>query len=365
MSNIRISLTGGGTGGHIFPLAAVADALLAIGRGAIELRYYGPESEWNSALTAREIPIVNIAGAKLRRYASIQNIFDVPKFFFGIFQALVKLYLWMPDAVFSKGGPGALPVVLAAAWYRIPVIIHESDAVPGLTNRISAKFAKRIGISFHGAAIYFPERKAFFSGNPVRAEFSSVRIEKRAAKSRLGFDPDTPLLLVLGGSQGAKVLNEFVENALPMLTPFTEVYHQLGKGNAAERAMPRYRAAEYVEEAEMATALRAADLVLTRAGAGAIYECAAVGAPAILVPLPHGANDHQRANAAEYAASGAALVLEENNLTPNLAAGEIKKLLGDGEKLRIMGERARDFFRSDAVDVIAREIIGVTGAKVV
>lgn len=365
MSNIRIALTGGGTGGHIFPLAAVADVLMTLGKGEIALRYYGPQSMWSDTLTARDIPISHVTGAKLRRYASIQNLIDIPKFFFGLGQALVKLYFWMPDAVFSKGGPGALPVVLAAAWYRIPIIIHESDAVPGLTNRISAKFAKRIGISFHGAAIYFPERKVFFSGNPVRAGFSSVRIEKRAAKSRLGFDPDTPLLLVLGGSQGAKVLNEFVENALPMLTPFTEVYHQLGKGNVAERTMPRYRTVEFMDETEMAVALRAADIVLTRAGGSAVYECAAAGVPAILVPLSHGANDHQRANAAEYAASGAALVLEENNLTPNLAAGEIKKLLGDGEKLRIMGERARDFFRSDAVDVIAREIIGVSGAKVV
>ncbi|MFH0806201.1 MAG: undecaprenyldiphospho-muramoylpentapeptide beta-N-acetylglucosaminyltransferase [Candidatus Brennerbacteria bacterium] len=364
MSNIRIALTGGGTGGHIFPLTAVADALFALSKGEIELQYFGPKSEWNEALMARDISVSSIAGAKLRRYASIQNIVDIPKFFFALLQAFIKLYFFMPDAVFSKGGPGALPVVLAAAWYRIPVVIHESDAMPGLTNRISSKFAKRIGISFRNATSYFSEKKVFMAGNPVRAAFTTTMLEKRAAKSQLGVDIDVPLLLVLGGSQGAKILNDFIDGALPMLTAIGQVVHQTGRGNVAERTMPRYRAVEFMNETEMATALHAADLVLSRAGAGAIYECAAVGVPAILVPLALGANDHQRVNAAEYAASGAALVLEEANLTPNLAAGEIKKLLADEERRKTMGERAKAFYKADAANTIAREVITATGAKV-
>ncbi|MDP3975099.1 MAG: UDP-N-acetylglucosamine--N-acetylmuramyl-(pentapeptide) pyrophosphoryl-undecaprenol N-acetylglucosamine transferase, partial [Candidatus Jorgensenbacteria bacterium] len=333
MTKLRIVFTGGGTGGHIFPLVAVADELLRLGQGSIELRYYGPKSEWNEALTARDIPIQHIAGSKFRRYASLHNLVDIPKFFFGLLQALFKLYFFMPDAVFSKGGPGALPVVLAAAWYHIPIVVHESDAVPGLTNRVSAALARRVCISFRSAAARFPERKVIFTGNPVRTAFAATRLEKRAAKSQLGIDGTPPLLLVLGGSQGAKILNEFVERALPMLIATAQVFHQTGKGNAATvtdhmgartRTASRYVAREFLDERELAMALRAADLVLTRAGAGAIYECAAAGAPAILVPLAKGANDHQRLNAAEYAASGAAFSLEEDNLTPNLATGEIK-----------------------------------------
>lgn len=367
-SKLRIAFTGGGTGGHIYPLIAVAEALLALGKGEIAVHYFGPTSEWCKEFEARDIPVSHIAGAKLRRYASILNLFDVPKFFVGFVEALVKLYLWMPDVIFSKGGPGTLAVVFAAAWYRIPIVIHESDAAPGLTNRISAKLAKRIGISFANAASHFAEKKIFMAGNPIRSVIATTALPRRAAKSQLGgIDPDLALVLVLGGSQGAKVLNDFVESALPMLTAIAQVYHQTGSSGtlpAGRGSIPRYRTVPFMNEREMALALRAADVVLTRAGASAIYECAAAGAPAILVPLARGANDHQRLNAAEYAARGAALVLEENNLTPNLATGEIKKLLADSEKLKLMGERARGFFKPDAAETIAREVLGAAGAKV-
>lgn len=366
-ARLRIALTGGGTGGHLFPLAATADTLLTLGRGEIELRYFGPGSPWNEAIAARDIPVLHVAGAKLRRYAALENFLDVFKFGFGLLEALVKLYVWMPDAVFSKGGPGALPVVLAAAWYRIPIVIHESDAVPGLTNRISAKFAKRIAVSFSSAAAYFPERKVVITGNPVRSLIAQTKMPREIAKSQLGFDREVPLLLVLGGSQGARALNEFIERALPVLTASLQIFHQTG--TSSERPSPgggggRYRAQPFLDEREMATALRAADVVLTRAGAGAIFECAAAGVPAILVPLASGANDHQRANAAEYAASGAAIVLEENNLTPNLVMAEVKKLLADEARQKLMGERARAFYRPDAAEIIAREIITAAGATV-
>lgn len=370
MKTFRIALTGGGTGGHVFPLSAVADALARLGGDAVAFHYYGPKSDWNAALTARGIPVTQLAGSKLRRYFSFQNVIDVPKFFWSLFRALISLYFWMPDAVFSKGGPGALAVVLAAAWYRIPVVVHESDAIPGLTNRISAKFAKKVCIAFRNAAEYFPERKLIFAGNPVRESILTLRLERSGAKSRLGLDMETPLLLVLGGSQGARALNEFVERTLPMLTPTMQILHQTGKGNASSvTGVPggnaRYRAQEFLNEEEMAAALRAADLVLSRAGGSAIYECAAVGTPAILVPLPQGANDHQRANAREYAEAGAAIVLEENNLTPNLASGEIRKLLADEVRRKEMGERAKAFFKPDAAETVARAVIAAAGATIV
>lgn len=366
---LRIALTGGGTGGHVFPLVAVADELKKLGGDRIALRYYGPKSEWNAALAERGIPVSHVAGAKLRRYASLQNFLDVPKFFWGLLEALVKLYFWMPDVVFSKGGPGALPVVLAAAWYRIPVVIHESDAAPGLTNRVSARFARRIGVGFEAAATLFSAKKTFVSGNPVRAAIAEgVRGGKKTARALLGTELDLPLLLVLGGSQGAKTLNDFVAAALPALTEFVEAWHQTGSTGspqAGKENVSRYRAREFFNEREMATVLAAADLVLTRAGGSAIFECAAAGVPAILVPLERGANRHQHANAAAYAAAGAAIVLTEENLTPNLAAGEIRKLLADGEKLKSMGERARAFYRPDATETIAKEVLGMAGAKVV
>src|SRR6185436_3533181 len=149
------------------------------------------------------IKIANISSSKLRRYASVLNFLDFFKFFFGFFQAMVKLYFFMPEVLFSKSGPGVLPIIYAARWYRIPVIIHESDAVPGLTNRASAKHAAIVELSFEAAKEYFPKNKRVnVVGNPVR---ESILTSESASSCRkaLGLTDEKPILLFLGGSQGA------------------------------------------------------------------------------------------------------------------------------------------------------------------
>ncbi len=373
MTTARVLLTGGGSGGHIYPLLAVAQEIkkfAAENQFALDLRYFGPSDAYAELVTSAGLKTVNIASGKLRRYFSILNIVDVPKFFLGLCQALWKVFWFMPDAVFSKGGTGALPVVLAAWFYRIPVLIHESDAAPGLTNLVSARFARRIAVSFERAAKYFPESKTALTGNPIRKEFATYQTSEDRAKDELGFNPQKPLLLILGGSQGSQRLNEFILTLLKELLEATQVLHQTGAANFAEvkklsqaaladiplrtEAVSRYDAKPYLDE-HYKTALRAADVIVSRAGSN-IFEIAAMGKPAVLIPLAESANDHQRVNAYEYAKTGAAAVIEEPNLLPGIFVNQIKEMLKNPNLLAQMSAAAQKFARPKAAEVIAEEI---------
>jgi len=272
----------------------------------------------------------------------------------------------MPDVVFSKGGYGALPAVLGAIIFRIPLLIHESDAVPGKTNLWTARFAKRIGIAFAGAAEYFPKEKTALVGVPIRKRILGGNRED--AKESL--DIFSPLLTVgfLGASQGAQKLNEAVLGVLKELTEEFEVVHQTGEKNfdstRDEAAVilesshkERYHPRGFLNESQMRDFYSACDLIVSRAGASSIYEIAAWAKPSILLPLSHAAQDHQRKNAYEYAATGAATVIEEANLTPHILLAEIKKILGNPERMKKMSLAAQTFASIDSAEIIAREIL--------
>lgn len=359
----RILLTGGGSGGHLFPLLAVADSIIEITKGEAEIIYLGPRHPLNEEFRTREIKVYTVAAGKLRRYFDLANFLDIPKVILGFIQSLFILYWLMPDVVFSKGGTGALPVVVAAKFYFIPVIIHESDSIPGLTNRFSAPLAKRIGISFRSAAAFFSPKKTALVGNPVRRGLLPDSMDSRQAKITLQFNPDEPLILVLGGSQGAAVINNFIVNNLELLLTDFQVYHQTGPNNEEEvRSLtkdvvsPRYKLAGFLNLAELRTALNAADVVICRAGSN-IFEIAVFGKPAILIPLIGSANNHQLYNAYEYAENGAAVVVEEANFTANIVLRQIKDVLGDKQKREQMAQAAKAFAKPNAAQVIAEEIL--------
>ncbi len=360
----RILLTGGGTGGHWYPLLSVADEIKKMDPQA-EIFYAGPRGKHRTMFEEKNIVCYTIAGSKMRRYAALGNILDIPKFFWSLIQAWWRLYWLMPDAVFSKGGPGSFPVVLAAKFYFIPVLMHESDSVPSLNSKLAAPLAKRIAVSFAGAAAYFPKSKTALVGNPIRTDLLKVLPEAKTAKKELGFDSERPLVLVLGGSQGSVRINEFLTEVAPKLVSFTQVLHQTGEANIKEvlestKEIPTgYKAEAYLDLTKMQLALSAADLVVSRAGAGAIYELAAFGKPSILLPLSDAAGDHQRKNAYEYAAIGSAEVLEEPNLTENLFLNKLKDLIADKEKLQIMGERAKSFYKPEATTTLAKELLSL------
>ena len=275
----RVVLTGGGSGGHVYPLLAVAEQLQAKAAELqfdLALTYLGPQDPFAAALIGHDIDMQQILGGKYRRYFSLLNVLDVPKLIIGFFQALAKLSRYYADVIFSKGGTGALPVVLAGWFYRIPVAIHESDAQPGLTNLLSSRFARRVFVSFESAAAYFNPHITTRTGVPVRKELFAVRTTKELAREALSFETSAPLMLVLGGSQGSKHINDFIVENLSAINAQTQVLHQTGTANYQDveklsRAAlidasykNRYQAIAYLDDQTYALAMTAADIVVSR-----------------------------------------------------------------------------------------------------
>ena len=368
MSDItRIVLTGGISGGHTFPLVAVARALRKKLSNNVEFLFIGSEGSFeNDAMIQENILTKYVLTGKWRRYFSLWNIIDPFKIPIGFIQALWHLLIFMPDAVFSKGGSASVPVVLAAWVYRIPVFIHDSDAVAGRANRFLARFASRVAIAYPGAYNFFPVRKTVLTGNPIREEL--LLGEGDRFVKQFGLSLEKPILLVLGGSQGAQTLNAAILRILPqLLEKNIQVVHQTGNKNyenivsSVETYGLKIGESGYVPRAflsvfELADALKVATLVLSRAGAGSIAELAATKKASILVPLLGAANDEQRMNAYDVAALGGAVVLEDTNLGEHILLEKIQELLSQPELMRSMGEKLSPFYHPDAADVIARGV---------
>ena len=360
----RILLTGGGTGGHVYPLLAVAECL-----AGHECRYFGPaHDQWRSVVHDAGIPISHIAGAKLRRYFSMKNILEGPIFVWSVLQALAKVAWFRPHAAFSKGGPGALPTVIACRLYGVPVIIHESDSVPGRASRITGTWARIVELGWKEAAKYFPDKETHAVGVPIRRALLDERtMERTAALAAFGMDSGLPVLLVIGGSQGSGRLNAQVLRTLPKLLETHRILHQVGAANwgmhmaayedmkktLPESAVARYLPFAYLDE-KMGAAYRAADCTVSRAGS-AIFELAAFGVPAVLVPLPESAHDHQLTNARIYAATGAAGVLEEKEMTDARFIDAIRGMTGNAAA----HEAATEFAKPDAARAIATDILKI------
>jgi len=371
-----IILTGGGSGGHIFPLIAVAKKVrtLAKERGIEDIRflYVGPKFDRISEEVFRRegIDQAYILSSKWRRYISPLNIIDLVKLPFAVAQAIWILFWQMPDAVFSKGGYGSFPVMVASWIFFIPSrVIHESDSVPGIANRLAAPFAKRIGTAFENAALKFPVKKTAVVGMPIRDDL--CRQDPKKARTFFDIVSTRKVVLVMGGSQGAKKINDAVVQILLRLVAKYEVIHVCGPHRyedvkteitaiAGANLGGYYHLYPFLTE-EIKFALTLADIVISRAGASSIFEIAACGKPSILIPLPRAAQDHQRANAYEYARSGGTIVIEENNLTPNLLYSTIVSVVDDPTAMAKMSSSAAAFAAKDASETIAKEILQLRG----
>ncbi len=367
---MKIVFTGGGTGGHFYPIISVAQELRKIIKEEhlIEPQMYfmAPDPYNRGVLFDNNITYRKVTSGKQRVYHSFLNFVDKFKLGFGILEGIWKLFWIYPDVVFSKGGYGSVPVVFAAKFLRIPIIIHESDSAPGRATVWASKFAEKIAVSYPDAAHYFDEKKVAWTGNPVREEIKKPVLE--GAHVYLQFDPNIKTLLILGGSQGAQIINNIIIDTLPVLVDNYQIIHQTGKNNYKEvkettalllKSHPhsdRYTCFPYLSDLAMKMSAGAADLVISRAGS-TIFEIASWAKPSILIPITETNNDHQRKNAYHYARSGACIVIEENNLTPEIFVAEINRLFARPELLSEMQAGAKDFSKPEAGRLIARQII--------
>lgn len=368
----RVVLSGGVSGGHTFPLIAVARTLRTQFPEGVDFLFIGSKGRFESeSMTAEGIKAQYVLTGKMRRYFSILNFIDPFKVPLGFIQALWKLFVYMPDVVFAKGGSASVPVVLAAWVYRIPIVIHDSDAVAGRANRFLSRYATRVAIAYPSARQYFPEEKTALTGNPVRDEILGGDANRGA--QQLGLSSEKPTLLILGGSQGATFLNEAVLHILPeLIQSGIQVIHQTGHENyeAIEKISQEhglndpgsgYVARDFFGVTELADILALATVVLSRAGASTIAELAATKKAVILVPLSSAANDEQRMNAYDIAKIGGVAVLEEQNLGEHILLQKILELLKDPEMRKQMGERINQFYHPDASQAIATGIATLIG----
>ena len=373
---MKILLTGGGTGGHFYPIIAIAEELNKIAKENRLIKpsmyYMSTESYNESLLYENNITFIKVTSGKLRRELTsgniIFNFIDLFRIALGSIVALWRMFLIYPDVVFGKGGYASFPALFAAKILGIPVVIHESDTITGRVSKWASKFAVKVAISYPEAAEFFPKDKTAYTGNPIRKEIQEPLPSD--GHKLLNLNPNIPTILILGGSQGAKNINETIMDALPELVAKYQIIHQTGKKNikvmqetsqVVLRENPnknRYKASDYLNVLNMRAAASVADIIISRAGS-TIFEIATWGKPSIIIPIPEPTSHDQRSNAYAYARSGAAIVIEEVNLSRKLILSEIDRVLADPEQKEKMHNAALAFARRDSAKLIAEEIMSI------
>ncbi len=320
----KIVLTGGGTAGHVTPNIALLPALQEAG---YEITYMGSYDGIEKKLIGDfELPYVGISTGKFRRYFDLKNLTDPFRVVKGFSEARKFLKEYQPDVVFSKGGFVSVPVIRAAASLGIPCIIHESDMTPGLANKICIPVAQKVCCNFPETLKMLPEDKAVLTGSPIRAELAQGN--KLAGLDLCGFHANTPVIMVIGGSQGAANVNKAVREALPSLLGDFQIVHLCGKDKVDNLLLntPGYKQFEYIK-AELKNLFAMADIVISRAGANAICELLALKKPNILIPLPASSSrGDQLLNAKSFEAQGFSIVIHEEELTTELLVDKVHEL---------------------------------------
>jgi len=359
----RLIFTGGGTGGHIYPNLAIIRELKKQ-LPDLEVHFIAPrEKDLKEIGEKEEVVTKKIISAKLHRYFTLKNLIIPFNLSIGLAQALIYLSQIKPRAVFLKGGYGSLPVGLAALMLKIDIFLHESDTYPGLITRVFSKWAKLSFISFKETKNYIKTTKVKLTGNPIRCFNYSG--DNSQAKEALGVNKNQKMILILGGSQGSKEINELVLNTASSLLVNFSLVHVVGKKkfNQFKEKVKKninkksYKVYPYLNEDKLSQCYKAADLIISRSGSSLIFEIAQAGKASILIPLIGAAADHQRKNAYAYMKTGACLVIEQPNLKQNIFLEDIKKLLKDKDKIEKMEKSARGFALKDAAKDISRLIL--------
>lgn len=369
---MKVILTGGGTGGHFYPLIAVAEEINKIvdtENLASTRIYYVSDSPYNKKLLyENRIIFRKVNAGKLRLTPSLKSVGDIIKACIGIIEGFFVVFSIYPDVVFSKGGYAAFPTMVAAKILGIPLIIHESDSVPGRVTKWSAKFARAIAVSYDEAAEYFPEEKVVYTGQPIRRDLQDPTRE--GAHEFLGLDKDIPVLWIIGGSLGAQVINYAIEEALPELLEKYQVIHQVGEAHYEEMKKltdaalmnnsfrHQYHIFDHLNPLSLKMIAGVADIVISRAGS-MLFEIAHWQIPSIIIPIARSHGNHQIKNAYNYARDGACVVIEENNLSEKLLIFEINRIYDDESIKEEMKQGAQKFAVPDAAKKIAEEVMGI------
>ncbi len=382
---MKILFAGGGTGGHILPIIAVCREIRKIyPKPDLQLFYVGPKDDFDQILLSQEgIKVKHVLSGKIRRYLDWNSFYQNPldilfKIPIGIVQAFFHIFFLAPDLIFSKGGFGSIQGVLAGWLLRVPIFLHESDIKPGFANRFLSKLALEVFASFPKTE-HFSSRKIVLVGNPIRREI--LEGSKEEAQKLFKLNQEKPLILILGGSQGSRRINDKILEGLPELLKNFEIIHQCGEKNfkevkaeskaiLPEKLVSSYHLFAFLKEEELKQAYAACDFIVSRAGSGSIFEIAAVGKPSILIPLPEAAQEHQINNAYTYAESGATIVLEQVNFTSHFFLEKLKYLFSQplseakektesqrSEKLEEMQKAAQQFSKPMAAKIIASYLI--------
>lgn len=380
---MKVLCAGGGSGGHVTPVVAVLRELKKRDQTA-EIRFwcdrkFAPQARSIMGHFDASVPVQTILSGKLRRYHNLPlwrqllrpvtivgpNIRDMVLVVCGTVQSLFRLLMWRPDVVFTKGGFVCLPVGLAARMLGIPLVIHDSDAHPGLTNRVLAKWATAIATGAPLKHYPYPAKISRYVGIPIASEFVPTDEKARAdAKAELGFDPTRPLVVVTGGGLGARRINDAVAQSLQQLLPATSLALISGTAQYDElRATTpqndtRFQLHDFIAK-DMAKLLGAADIVVTRAGATTALELAALAKPTVLIPNGYLTGGHQLKNAAVYEEKGAVAVIDEHALDANplLLANTITKLLADRPAMAVMAKKFHAFAKPNAAKDVADMIL--------
>ena len=378
---MKIAIVGGGTGGHIYPALALAEELQEKDLDSEILFIGSPEGIENELVSKERFTFETIKSRGMPRKLSLRAISAPFVSIAGFFQARRVLRSFSPRILISTGGYVSLPVAFAAKTLGIPVLIHELNTIPGLSNRISGLFAKKITLSFPEAMRYFPKRKVLLTGTPVRKKI--INAINEVSKSRLELDLKRKTILILGGSQGARKINEVIIELLPdLLKENCQIIHITGKNdfehvisstkNIAQETTDTSKVAEGKRKKEIIKiyklyrpipymyniwdALASADLVISRAGGSTLAEILARGLPSILIPFPYSSEGHQDKNARSIEGAGAAIVLKNDELSRDSLLCIIRELLADKERLMTIAGAAKGLSSPEASKTIIDSI---------
>ena len=360
---LRIIISGGGTGGHIFPALSIAGAIRAL-KPDTEFLFVGAEGRMETQrVPAAGYKIIGLPVAGFDRKHIWRNIAVLWKLFRSRIKARQIVRDFRPNVVVGVGGYASGPTLNVAEAMGIPTLLQEQNSYAGVTNKLLAKHARRICVAYEGMERFFPADKIMLTGNPVRQSLTECKLSRAEAIAKLGFDPIRPVILIIGGSLGARTINESVLSQLSTIAEsrvqiiwqtgsyyFNDIKQRLSQ----QGCPPNLKVTDFISH--MDEAYRAADLVISRAGASSISELCLLGKPSILVPSPNVAEDHQTHNAMALVNREAALLVRDAEATNQLIPLALKTATDDA-KLRTLANNAKSMAFNDSAIVIAKEVI--------